>query len=213
MAYMLWDVGECGGGQRQGTDYFYQSCATPVPKERLTWEQFRKDLAQRVRVRRAGADAVKREEPPGQSPDCAICTETIKDRCVLKRKGFLLRPPPHLTSSPLVCPQVSADARTFRVRVRHTHTRTRLMDLTEVVPSCAMATLRARTRVQLQGLFGVLRVCGKGPLAGDQLCHEAEGQISCEMRTLSPDAGHPHPLLTAGSEDSRCARPSSVPGT
>ncbi len=41
----------------------------------------------------------------------------------------------------------------------------------------------ARTRVQLQGLLGVLWVRGEGPVAGHQLGDEAEGPLSRQMRT------------------------------
>jgi hypothetical protein len=85
MAYMLYD----GGGQGAQQDYFYQASGT-VPKSKLNWEEFKKDLAKRVRVQKVvvAPTVPKNKEKEAEAEDeeetCLVCTDKLKDRCVLK---------------------------------------------------------------------------------------------------------------------------------
>jgi len=85
MAYMLYD----GGGQGAQQDYFYQASGT-VPKSKLNWEDFKKDLAKRVRVQKVAVaptvpkNKEKEAEAEEEEETCLVCTDKLKDRCVLK---------------------------------------------------------------------------------------------------------------------------------
>ncbi|ELR21164.1 uncharacterized protein ACA1_284220 [Acanthamoeba castellanii str. Neff] len=86
MAYMLYD----GGGQGAQQDYFYQASGT-VPKSKLNWEEFKKDLAKRVRVQKVAVaptvpkNKEKEAEVEDDEETCLVCTDKLKDRCILKR--------------------------------------------------------------------------------------------------------------------------------
>ena len=85
MAYMLYD----GGGQGAQQDYFYQASGT-VPKSKLNWEEFKKDLVKRVRVQKVAVaptvpkNKEKEAEAEDEEETCLVCTDKLKDRCVLK---------------------------------------------------------------------------------------------------------------------------------
>jgi hypothetical protein len=81
---MLYDGGGQGGAQQ---DYFYQASGT-VPKSKQCWEEFKKDLAKRVRVQRVGGPPTVPQNKEGDEAEdvdtCTVCTDKLKDRCVLK---------------------------------------------------------------------------------------------------------------------------------
>ncbi len=83
---MLYDG---GGGQGAQQDYFYQASGT-VPKSKLNWEEFKKDLAKRVRVQKVAVaptvpkNKEKEAEAEDEEETCLVCTDKLKDRCVLK---------------------------------------------------------------------------------------------------------------------------------
>jgi hypothetical protein len=97
MAYML-----CDGGQGAQQDYFYQASGT-VPKSKLNWEEFKKDLAKRVRVQKVAVaptvpkNKEKEAEVEDDEETCLVCTDKLKDRCVLKSTSPFTHLFPHFS--------------------------------------------------------------------------------------------------------------------